>query len=90
MRLGNRDCDITIQEKKGIDNRKRQCSQLSIVARKMLESIHKEDVAGILEIPNVIEQSQHGFVKAQSYLPKLLESSEEVTSNMDTWYLVDV
>ena len=87
-----KDATITALFKKG--NRSepgnyRPVSLTSILC-KILESIIKDKIVDHLQVFNLINESQHGFMKGRSCLTNLLEYLETVTKLLDEGVPVDV
>jgi len=67
----------------------RPVSLTSIVC-KILETIIKDCVVSFLETNNLIDDSQHGFIKGKSCLSNLLDFFEILTKQIDQGKCVDV
>ena len=63
---------------------------LTSILCKILESIIKDKIAAHLQAFNLINESQHGFMKERSCLTNLLEYLETVTKLLDEGVPVDV
>jgi hypothetical protein len=57
---------------------------------KVLESIIRDKIVEHLNSNNLINNTQHRFVRSRSCLTNLLEFLEDVTKNVDQGYPVDV
>ena len=57
---------------------------------KILESIIKDSVINHINVNNLLNESQHGFISKRSCLTNLLEFIETVTDYVDQGYPVDV
>lgn len=87
-----RDANITPIFKKGV----RGCPgnyrpvSLTSVPCKIMEAIIKDNIVNHLNMNNLINPSQHGFMSKRSVLTNLLEFFETITSKVDEGQPVDV
>ena len=63
---------------------------LTSVCCKMLESIIKDDIVNHLERKNLINSSQHGFMRGRSCTSNLLSFLERITLAVDDGEPVDI
>ena len=63
---------------------------LTSILCKILESMIKDKIVEHLQVFNLINDSQHGFMKGRSCLTNLLEYLETVTKLLDEGVPVDV
>ena len=87
-----RTANVTPIFKKGAKNNPGNYRPVSLtsVCCKMLESIIKDDIVNHLERKNLINLSQHGFMRGRSCTSNLLSFLERITLAVDDSEPVDI